>query len=175
MRDQRPWSGTAPPGAVYYFSPDRKGEHPREHLKNSAGVLQADAYTGFKALYETRADGSTQFREAACWAHLRRDFHDIWTATKSEIAKEALDRIGKFYDIEREIKGLRCTSSVKAPAPAQQVEFIGRAPGKCSRVATNDAGSSNPRTLPGVPFRLQTDFGVLYLCGCDRGIGCLRV
>lgn len=106
VRDQRPWAGQAPPGAVYYFSPDRKGEHPRKHLKNSVGILQADAYTGFKALYETRADGSTQFREAACWAHLRRDFHDIWTGTKSEIAKTALDRIGQLYDIEREIKGL---------------------------------------------------------------------
>ena len=106
VRDQRPWSGAAPPGAVYYFSPDRKGEHPRKHLKNSAGVLQADAYSGFRALYDPRADGSAQFREAACWAHLRRAFHDIWTATKSEIAKEALDWIGQFYDIEREIKGM---------------------------------------------------------------------
>lgn len=50
--------------------------------------------------------GSPQFREAACWAHLRRDFHDVWVATKSEIAKEALDRIGELYDIERDIKGL---------------------------------------------------------------------
>ena len=106
VSDQRPWAGQAPPGAVYYFSPDRKGEHPRKHLKNSAGILQADAYTGFKALYETRPDGGAQFREAACWAHLRRDFHDFWTATKSEIAKEALDRIGQLYDIERDIKGL---------------------------------------------------------------------
>jgi transposase len=106
VRDQRPWAGQAPPGAVYYFSPDRKGEHPRKHLKNSGGILQADAYTGFKALYETRADGSAQFREAACWAHLRRDFHDIWTATKSGIAKTALDHIGQIYDIEREIRGL---------------------------------------------------------------------
>lgn len=107
VRDQRPWAGQAPPGAVYYFSPDRKGEHPRKHLQNSTGILQADAYTGFKALYETRADGRAQFREAACWAHLRRDFHDIWTGTKSEIAKGALDRIGQLYDdIERDIKGL---------------------------------------------------------------------
>jgi transposase len=44
-------------------------------------------------------------REAACWAHLRRDFHDFWTSTKSEIAREALDRIGEFYDIERDING----------------------------------------------------------------------
>ena len=105
VRDQRPWSGAAPPGVVYYFSPDRKGEHPRGHLAKSAGILQADAYAGFKELYERRADGSQQFREAACWAHLRRDFHDVWTADKSPIAREALDRIGKLYDIEREIAG----------------------------------------------------------------------
>lgn len=105
VRDQRPWSGTAPPGAVYYFAPDRKGEHVRTHLRNSGGILQADAYPGFNDLYEKRADGSRQFREAACWAHLRRDFHDVWTGTKSGIAKEALDRIGALYDIEREIAG----------------------------------------------------------------------
>ena len=105
VRDQRPWAGQDPPGAVYYFSPDRKGEHPRKHLARSSGVLQADAYTGFKDLYERRADGTVQFREAACWAHLRRDFHDVWTSTRSEIAKEALDRIGKLYDIERQIAG----------------------------------------------------------------------
>jgi len=105
VRDQRPWSGAAPPGVVYYFSPDRKGEHPRSHLAQSSGILQADAYTGFRELYEMRADGTQQFREAACWAHLRRDFHDVWTASKSEIAREALDRIGTLYDIEREIAG----------------------------------------------------------------------
>lgn len=105
VRDQRPWAGTAPPGAVYYFAPDRKGEHVRQHLQGSSGILQADAYAGFNKLYEKRADGSRQFREAACWAHLRRDFHDIWTSDKSQIAREALDRIGKLYDIEREIAG----------------------------------------------------------------------
>ena len=105
VRDQRPWSGPAPPGVVYYFSPDRKGEHPRGHLANSSGILQADAYAGFKELYERRVDGTQQFREAACWAHLRRAFHDVWTANTSGIAREALDRIGTLYDIEREIAG----------------------------------------------------------------------
>ena len=95
VRDQRPWAGPAPPGVVYRFSPDRRGEHPRQHLANSAGILQADAYSGFRGLYEPGTDGrSSQFREAACWAHLRRAFHDVWTATRSAIARAALDRIG---------------------------------------------------------------------------------
>ena len=105
VRDDRPWAGDDPPAVAYYFSPDRKGEHPQAHLKNFRGILQADAYAGFKALYAPQPDGTVRVREAACWAHLRRDFHDVWKATGSEIAKDALDRIGALYDIEREING----------------------------------------------------------------------
>jgi transposase len=105
VRDQRPWAGTAPPGAVYRFAPDWKEEHVRHHLRRTSGILQADGYKGYVKLYEPAPDGSVRFREAACWAHLRRDFHDIWTATKSEIAREALDQIGTLYDIERDIAG----------------------------------------------------------------------
>ncbi len=113
VRDQRPWAGTAPPGAVYYFAPDRQGAHVRQHLLGRSGILQADAYTGFNKLYERRADGSRQFREAACWAHLRRDFHDIWASDKSQIAREALDRIGELYDIERKIAGQPAETRLK--------------------------------------------------------------
>jgi transposase/uncharacterized protein YukE len=105
VRDQRPWAGTAPPGAVYQFAPDWKEEHVLTHLGQTSGILQADGYKGYAKLYATDLDGNSQFQEAACWAHLRRDFHDVWTATKSEIAREALDRIGALYDIEREITG----------------------------------------------------------------------
>ncbi len=104
---------------AYYFSPDHKGEHPRKHLKKSKGILQGEedqktvrgtvfptnAYSGFKDLYQAGLDGTPQFREAACWAHLRRDFHDVWKTTQSEIAREALDRIGALYDIEAQISG----------------------------------------------------------------------
>ncbi len=141
VRDQRPWAGTAPPGAVYYFSPDRKGEHPGKHLAKTRGILQADAYSGFKALYERQTgNGAPRFTEAACWAHLRRDLHDIWTATKSPIAREALDRIGELYDIEREIKGKsagqRKDARQKHGAPKVKAfrtwseQQLGRIPGK---------------------------------------------
>jgi transposase len=105
VRDDRPWAGGDPPAAAYWFSPDRKGEHPREHLADFHGILQADAYTGFGKLYEPGPDGAARVREAACWAHLRRDFHDVWKSTDSPIAREALERIGALYDIEAAITG----------------------------------------------------------------------
>jgi transposase len=105
VRDQRPWAGSSPPGAIYYFAPDWKEEHVLNHLANARGILQADGYKGYAKLYAHGPDGLPRLREAACWAHLRRDFHDFWTSTKSEIAREALDRIGKLYDIERDISG----------------------------------------------------------------------
>jgi transposase len=105
VRDQRPWAGTSPPGAVYYFAPDWKEEHVHRHLQQSSGILQADGYKGYGKLYSSGAVGPSRFKEAACWAHWRRDFHDIWTSNKSEIAREALDRIGALYDIERSING----------------------------------------------------------------------
>lgn len=105
VRDHRPWAGAASPGAVYYFAPDWKENHVHHHLRQASGILQADGYKGYGKLYEPGADGIRRFREAACWAHWRRDFHDIWTSNESEIAREALDRIGALYDTERDIAG----------------------------------------------------------------------
>nr|WP_319484750.1 IS66 family transposase [uncultured Cohaesibacter sp.] len=140
VRDQRPWAGTAPPGAVYYFAPDWKAEHVQRHLGQTSGILQADAYKGYAKLYEPGADGIPRFQEAACWAHLRRDFHDIWTSTKSEIAKEALDRIGALYDVERDIAGqsaeVRLAARQKLSKPKAEAFFLwaeqqrARIPGK---------------------------------------------
>lgn len=121
IRDQRPWAGTSPPGAVYAFAPDWKEEHVHRHLANTRGILQADGYKGYAKLYDPDPDGTPRLREAACWAHLRRDFHDEWDKTKSAIAREALDRIGALYDIEREITGrpadIRLAARQKHSAP----------------------------------------------------------
>jgi hypothetical protein len=84
----------------YRYSPDRKAEHPRSHLQHFRGILQADAYSGFVALYE-----SGRILEASCWAHARRKFYDIFVSDRSPIAAEAIQRIGALYAIEREIRG----------------------------------------------------------------------
>src|SRR5690606_27680499 len=87
--DERPWCGDRAPAAWYRFSPDRKGERPREHLADYRGVIQADAFSGYTAL--TRAppdpgDGMPAIRHAACWAHARRKFHELFEATGSPVA-----------------------------------------------------------------------------------------
>lgn len=100
VRDDRPASGPDPPAVVYRYSPDRKGERPQSHLQDFSGILQADGYSGFNALY---ADG--RIVEAACWAHARRKYYDVYAMDRSPIAGEALARIGELYAIEREIRG----------------------------------------------------------------------
>ena len=42
--------------------------------------------------------------EVACWAHCRRKIFDVWDATKSPVAKEALDRIAAVYVIEEKAR-----------------------------------------------------------------------
>ncbi|WVX46952.1 IS66 family transposase ISCARN48 [Roseobacter fucihabitans] len=105
VQDQRPWAGGAPPGAVYRFAPDWKEEHVLTHLADARSILQADGYKGYAKLYAPEPGGVPRLREAACWPCLRRDFHDFRTSTKSDIAHEALDRIGKLHDIERDTNG----------------------------------------------------------------------
>lgn len=88
-------------GAIaYYYSPDRKGAHPADHLANFSGVMHADGYGGYKKLY------GNQIVEAACMAHVRRKFHDVIKLKPSPIADEALSRIGALYDIEDRIRGM---------------------------------------------------------------------
>jgi transposase len=97
--DDRPFGGTTPPGVFYRYTPDRKGEHPREHLRDFRGILQADGYAGFARLYGNRVS------EAACMAHVRRKFFDVFETSKSPLARTAMDRIAALYGIEAEIRG----------------------------------------------------------------------
>ncbi len=109
VRDDRPAGCEASAAVWFAYSPDRKGEHPAAHLKNYAGILQADGYAGFKRLYE-----KGNIVEAACWAHVRRKFHDLYQAHRSPVAKEALERIAQLYGIEQAIRG-------RSPAERREV------------------------------------------------------
>jgi len=100
VRDDRPAGDTASPAVWFVYSPDRKGEHPAQHLEKFHGTLQADAYAGFNQLYE-----NGRIEQAACWAHVRRKFYDLHQAHASPTATEALERIGALYRIEEPVRG----------------------------------------------------------------------
>ena len=118
VRDEAPFAGQGPPAAVYYYSPDRRKEHPEEHLRNWTGLLQSDAYSGYNPLSDNaRPNGPVS--HAFCWAHARRAFYklaDVETAARkrshgktdivlSPVAIEAVRRIDAIFDIERAING----------------------------------------------------------------------
>ena len=106
VRDERPWGSTAPPAALYRYSPDRRGEHAEALLGGCRGFLHADGYAGFNKLYEVDPKiGAARLVEVACWAHARRKLYDVHIATGSAVAKEALERIGSLFAIEAEIRG----------------------------------------------------------------------
>lgn len=100
VRDDRPSGGVSPSAVWFAYSPDRKGEHPQKHLKHFQGIVQADGYAGFNALYE-----SGRIVEAACWAHARRKFYDIAEQQSSPEALQAIECIAQLYAIEAQIRG----------------------------------------------------------------------
>jgi transposase len=106
VRDERPFAGTAPPAAFYRYSPDRKGEHAEALLGGCRGFLHADGYAGFNTLFAPDPKtGVARLTEVACWAHARRKLYDVYEATASPLAKEALERIAELFAIEARING----------------------------------------------------------------------
>jgi hypothetical protein len=118
LRDDRPFGGRAPPAAMFYYSRDRRKEHPEAHLVNYTGILQADAYGGYNPVFAEHWQPQPLIA-AYCWAHARRGFFDladIETAARkkakgktdvviSPLALEAVRRIDEIFMIEREING----------------------------------------------------------------------
>jgi hypothetical protein len=105
--DGRPHGDKSPAAVCYFYSPDRKGERPLEHLKDFTGVLHADAYAGYDQLYISDEKSVAKIEEAACWAHMRRKFYEVTVANdKANIAVAILEQIGEIYSIEADIRGL---------------------------------------------------------------------
>jgi transposase len=115
VRDDRPFGEPAPPAALFYYSRDRRGEHPERHLSSYTGILQADAYAGYNALFKPERI-PTPLTRALCWAHARRHFFELadiaaqakrrkGAVTISPIALEAVQRIDRIFEVERGMNG----------------------------------------------------------------------
>jgi transposase len=136
VKDDRPFGGSDPPAAMFYYSRDRRGEHPQAHLASYSGILQADAFGGYTKLYEPQRSPGP-IREAACWVHARRPFFAMAdleenarrkAAGKKEIALspiaiEIVRRIDTLFAIERSING-QSADHRKAIRQAQSAPLV---------------------------------------------------
>jgi transposase len=143
VRDDRPFDGKALPAAVFFYSPDRAGIHPEQHLAGYAGILQADAYSGFNALYAPdRKPGP--ITEAGCWAHARRKLFELADialkarkgkpSTISPIAFEAVQKFDAIFALERSING--SSPEARVATASNRANFTA-----CARVP--DAGATS--------------------------------
>jgi len=152
VRDDRPAGNHAPPAAWYRYSPDRKGEHPRSHLARFTGTLQADAYGGWGDLYD-----SGRVTEAACWAHARRPWWDLYIEHGRDdrgLAAQALRRIQALYAIEADVRGQppdvrrqHRQSASRAAARGVQCVVTRHAGAGVDQVGTGQGRALQPRAL----------------------------
>ena len=136
---------------MFYYSRDRRGEHPQRHLAQWAGILQADAYGGYGALYDAKRTPGP-IHQALCWSHGRRKLFELAdiaeaarrrargkTAVVSPIALEAVKRINVLFDIERDINGrtaaerLATRQELSAPRVAELESWMREQRAKLSR------------------------------------------
>jgi transposase len=93
-----------PPIIVFDYQPGRAGEHAKNFLDGWHGHLMVDDYGGYKHLFAPTREGAPPCTEGGCLAHARRKFFDLYQANQSPMAREALQRIGRLYEIERQAK-----------------------------------------------------------------------
>ena len=98
-RNEKPWGSTSPPAAWYQFSTSREAQHPSQHLQTYKGFAHADAYAGYNDAYRTG-----RVTEMACMVHIRREFVKVFESYQLPAAGEAVERIAKLYEVEKQAR-----------------------------------------------------------------------
>lgn len=102
----------------FEFTPKETSESVRAMFKGFDGYLQADAKSVYDVLFRPAKpddpddDGCTRI-EVACWAHARRKFWEAALA-KQSVAREALVRIGKIFELDAKFRLGNPPSKIKA-------------------------------------------------------------
>jgi transposase len=84
---------------VYEATATHHGKWPQDFLSGFRGYLQADAYTGYDALYASR-----RIVEVGCWAHARRRFVDA--AETAPEAARMVALVAQLYAVEESVRDL---------------------------------------------------------------------
>ena len=91
------------PHTVLRYTPNHSRDGPggpAEVLKNYSGFVQADAFSGYDAIY---LGSHGRIVEVACWAHARRKFIEAQTADRTR-AEIVLAHIAQLYAVEKELR-----------------------------------------------------------------------
>ena len=93
------------PYLVYDFSWTRGGEHPDKFLGDFGGILLADAFSGYDALFkkDERRREQAVLTEAGCNTHARRYFFEA-TAEAPALVARLLRLYKRMWAVEREAK-----------------------------------------------------------------------
>lgn len=86
---------------VFDFAEGRSGQHAKAFLDGWSGTLICDDYQGYKALIK-----DNQITEAACMAHARRKFFELFAAHKSHIAQAVLEQFNAIYAVEAQLQDM---------------------------------------------------------------------
>jgi len=91
------WTFLSTELTVYFFSPSRSGDTPKEVLGGSTGALTVDGHTGYNIV--TDVDGRER---SGCWSHARRYFFEALPTAPE--AREGLDIILELFMVERKAR-----------------------------------------------------------------------
>ena len=80
VRDESRWGSKQPRAVMFEYSANRRGEHPRRHLRHFTGVVHSDAYSGLNEVFECfprdksgkqikNREGPARLKRSLCWAH----------------------------------------------------------------------------------------------------------
>lgn len=106
--------------AVFDYTPTRGRDGPKKFLGDFSGYLQADAYAGYDCIYAGKS-----VTEVACWAHLRRKFHDAQNV-QPEAALTAMAWIKRLYDVERLANEYRDALDPEMPEEKRRERYVQR-------------------------------------------------
>ena len=96
------------PVVLYQYGKTRSKRNVQKFLEGFSGILESDAFSGYKSLDKEEPD----IRAAFCWAHARRDYADALKALKDDdkeyasetVAHKALVQIAAIYKAEAALK-----------------------------------------------------------------------
>lgn len=119
----------------FEFTPKETSANVRAMFRGFDGYLQADAKSVYDVLFrpadpgDPDDDGCTRI-EVSCWSHARRKFWEAALA-KQSVAREALVRIGKIFELDAKFRAKNPPSKVKelrqrhiAPLVHEFLEFV---------------------------------------------------